>query len=147
MPRIDYATLAADYARHRRLHPGVLQRLVEESGVDAGSRVLEVGCGTGNYLLALRALTGCAAWGLDPAPAMLANARVRVGAEGVDWREGHAEALPFAPSTFDLIFAVDVIHHVEDRSAFFRQAVRALVPGGRLCLATDSAEDIARRRP
>jgi ubiquinone/menaquinone biosynthesis C-methylase UbiE len=145
--QLDYDALAADYARHRRVHPGVLDRLIESGRVSAASRVLEVGCGTGNYLLALRESTGCAAWGLDPSGEMLARARARPGAEAVSWDQGRAESLPSAPSSFDLVFSVDVIHHVTDRPAYFRDAIRVLAPGGRLCTATDSAEDIARRRP
>jgi ubiquinone/menaquinone biosynthesis C-methylase UbiE len=148
---IDYDALAADYARHRRLHPGVLRRLIEGGGVGHDSRVLDVGCGTGNYLLALREPTGCAATGLDPSVEMLTAARRRAegipGGAGPVWLDGRAERLPFAPAAFDLVFSVDVIHHVADRSAFFRQAARVLAPGGRLCTATDSADDIARRRP
>ena len=149
--RLDYDALAAEYACHRRLHPGVLGRLVETGKVAAGSRVLEVGCGTGNYLLALGALTGCTAAGIDPSPAMLAAARERTraasGPREITWHAGRAERLSYAPAAFDLVFSVDVIHHVADRAAFFREAARVLAPGGRLCTATDSAADIARRRP
>ncbi len=42
---------------------------------NAVSRVLELGCGTGNYIYALQSLTGCAAWGLDPSTEMLSEAR------------------------------------------------------------------------
>ena len=145
--RLDYDALAADYARHRRVHPGVVDRLIETGRIGQTSRVLEVGCGSGNYLLLLRELTGCAARGLDPSGEMLAQARARPGAAEVTWHEGRAERPPFPDASFDLIFSVDVIHHVSDRPAYVREARRLLVPGGRLCTATDSAEDIARRRP
>ena len=62
----DAAAIAAEYARHRQVHPGVLCDLMETSGLGSGSRVLEVGCGTGNYIKALARLTGCQAHGIDP---------------------------------------------------------------------------------
>lgn len=137
--------LAADYARYRRIHPGVLTALIETGRVTKLTRVLEVGCGTGNYLRAMGAAAGCAAVGLDPSPAMIRAARARpIGGDLVRCR---AEALPVADRSCDLIFSVDVIHHVGDRGAYFREAWRALREGGRICTATDSEEDIARRRP
>jgi ubiquinone/menaquinone biosynthesis C-methylase UbiE len=142
-PRLDYDDLAADYARNRRVHPGVLAALAE--GIGPGSAVLEIGCGTGNYAIALLELTGCAAAGVDPSSGMLANARAR--SDEIDWREGSAEATGLPDGRFDLAYLVDVIHHVRDRGAFAREAWRVLAPGGRVCIATDSAEDIARRRP
>lgn len=142
---IDYNRIAGEYGRHRKIHPGVLQQLIERGGVTKTSRILEVGCGTGNYVTAIQEATGCVATGVDPSEAMLAQARER-GAEVV-WLGGRAEELPVADASVDLLFNVDVIHHVADRPAFFREALRVLAPGGRICTATDSEEDIARRRP
>ena len=146
-PEPDYDALASDYARHRRLHPGVFERLIDTGAVSSASCVLEVGCGTGNYLRALRGRAPCAAWGLDPSREMLARAKTQTDSNVVAWCRGRAESLPFAGSSFDLVFSVDVIHHVADRLAYFREAMRVLAPGGRLCTVTDSAEDIVRRRP
>ncbi len=142
---LDYNTLAAAYARNRRVHPGVLRLLMETGRISDASDLLEVGCGTGNYSIALCEATGCRAAGVDPSAEMLAVAQSRT--QAIDLRQGRAEALPFTNNGFDLIFSVDVIHHVAERAAFFREAARLLRPGGRLCTITDSAEDIRRRRP
>jgi len=142
---LDYDDLSTAYARNRRIHPGVLHLLVETGRVADASRVLEVGCGTGNYSIALAEATGCQTAGVDPSAEMLAAARLRT--QAIDFCQGRAEALPFSSHGFDLIFSVDVIHHLMDRAAFFREAFRLLRPGGRLCTVTDSAEDIRRRRP
>jgi SAM-dependent methyltransferase len=50
-------------------------------------------------------------------------------------------------SRFDLVYSVDVIHHVGDRSAAAREAFRVLRLGGVLAIATDSEDDIERRIP
>ena len=41
----------------------------------------------------------------------------------------------------------DVIHHIRDRVAYFREAIRVLRPGGHIVTVTDSHDDIPRRRP
>jgi len=178
---IDYDQAAAAYARNRRLHPEVLRRLLAGARLDAASAVLEVGCGTGNYLLAVAGLSGAAGWGIDPSEEMLTRAGERLASESfsafdppaalgelrgplpapaaraerpvadlhaqVSLRLGRAERLEFLAGAFDLVFSVDVIHHVGDRAAFFAEVRRVLKPAGRLCTVTDSEAIIRRRMP
>ena len=145
MGTIDYDQAAAEYAQHRQVHPEVLKSLVENGGIDGESRVLEVGCGTGNYILALQRQIGSACWGIDPSEGMLVRARARSGV--VRFLPGRAEQLDFPPDCFNLVYSVDVIHHVEDRQAFFGEAHRVLKAGGRLCAVTDSEWIIRHRHP
>lgn len=112
--------------------------------------MLEIGCGTGCYVRALAARTGCIAYGLDPSLAMLARAKDSAEDQGapaapVIWLQGRAERLPYGDGSLDLIFSVDVIHHVDDGPGFCREVSRTLRPGGLLCTVTDSA-DIIRQR-
>lgn len=61
---------------------------------ELGARsVLDVGCGTGTFALML-ADRGIDVVGVDPAPASLAVARAKPGADGVRWIDGDATALP-----------------------------------------------------
>jgi ubiquinone/menaquinone biosynthesis C-methylase UbiE len=142
---IDYDRIASDYARHRQVHPEVLRSLVSTSRVGRASKVLEVGCGTGNYILALEQLTGAHGWGIDPSQGMLSRARDR--SEVVCFRAGRAEKLDFSAGFFDLVFCVDVIHHITDRFAYFEEAQRVLKGGGKLCTVTDSEWIIRHRQP
>ena len=139
----DYDQLAAEYARHRQVHPGVLQNLC--GAAHKSHNVLEVGCGTGNYIAALHAQVGCACWGIDPSDEMLAQARAR--APDVRFSLGRAEHLDYPDASFDLIYSVDVIHHVQDRPAYIQEAHRALATGGRICTVTDSEWIIRHREP
>jgi len=134
---LDYDRLAADYARNRAVDPAVLAAL---ASVPA-TRVLEVGCGSGNYAGALAA-TGRAVVGLEPSAAMLARAPAALARV-----RGRAEVLPFAPASFDLVFSVDVIHHVGDRGRFFAEAARVLGPGGTLLTVTESQAILRARDP
>ena len=140
---IDYGQEADAYSAHRQIHVAVFEALCASGKLGSASTVLEVGCGTGNYALALARRFGCVTCGLEPSAAMLQHARRQPGS--VLWILGHAEQLGFADQAFDLIFSVDVIHHIPNKVAFFQQAARALRPGGRLCTVTDSEEIIRRR--
>ena len=142
---MKYSDLAAEYAAHRQANPPVVEELVAVGKLDKSSRVLEVGCGTGNYILALQSGTGCSAWGVDPSAGMLATAGEC--SQDVTFRLGNAENLDFPAERFDLVFSVDVAHHLSDHGAYFREAYRVLAPGGRICTVTDSAQIIRAREP
>jgi len=140
-----YQSIAPEYVRHRRVHPEVLRSLILVGELGSASSVLDVGCGTGNYLLALAESVGCDCWGIDPAEAMLAEAQRRLTRAHLS--RASAERMELAPVIFDLVFAVDVVHHVTDRAKAFSECHRVLRPGGKLCLVTESAEMIRRREP
>ena len=142
---MNYNKLATDYALHRQVHPEVLRTLLAGSPLHANSCVLEVGCGTGNYIAQVQALTGCNCYGLDPSTQMLRQASMRQ--TPVTFTQARAEALGVPSNFFDLIYSVDVIHHVADRRAYFDEALRALKPDGKLCTVTDSEWIIRNRVP
>lgn len=147
---MDYDLSAADYAAHRKLHTGVLEELRRRSDAGPATRVLEVGCGSGNYIRALAARTACLAHGLDLSIGMISRAPDRQlhqakGRSGVNWLQGRAARLPLCHRSFDLIFTVDVIHHLPDVPAYYGEVARILRPGGMLCTVTDSEETILQR--
>lgn len=140
---MSYDTIAADYAIHRTIHPMLLRKLNELAAITPSTRILEVGCGTGNYVAAIATATSARCSGLEPSAGMLEIARQK--AASVSWIRGSAESLPFPDGSFDLVYSVDVIHHVQDRAAFFREAFRVLAAGGLLVTATDTEETIRKR--
>lgn len=140
-----YETIAREYARHRRVHPEVLRCLISTGNLGSSSSVLEIGCGTGNYLVALDEVIGCDCWGIHPSEAMLAEARKRSTKAKLFCVP--AERMGMPADQFDLVFAVDVIHHIFDRSQAFRECRRVLRAGGALCLVTESPSMIRRREP
>ena len=144
-PGLDYNAVAADYARNRDLHAEVLKRLLATGRIGAAQRVLELGCGTGNYSSAIRSLIGCWCWGLDRSAAMISRAKPRPASPTIQL--GDAQRLSYKSLAFDLVFSVDVIHHVERHLAYYREAHRVLKFGGKLCSVTDSAWIIRHRQP
>jgi ubiquinone/menaquinone biosynthesis C-methylase UbiE len=143
--KFDYDSLAREYAQHRQVQPEVLKNLMQTGKLNSASQVLDVGCGTGNYTIALEKAIGCSCWGVEPSEQMLAKASERT--QSAHFRMGRAEQLDYPAEFFDLVFSVDVIHHVGDQSAYFREAYRVLKKGGKVCTVTDSEEIIHRRQP
>ncbi len=138
---------ARDYAACRRVSEEVLASLVEEGRIKEESQVIEAGCGSCNYLRALKEVTGCSTAGFDPSEGMLGEARALGGAVSI--KQGRAEEIArlYSPGSGDLVFSVDVIHHVGDIPAYFSGALEVLKGGGRICTVTDSETIIRQRRP
>jgi ubiquinone/menaquinone biosynthesis C-methylase UbiE len=120
-----FERLAATYdeLRPSPAEPASLDVAVVEAGRLAGERVLDVGCGTGRTLDALRRLYGCDVVGIDASEAMLAVARSRL--PGIDLQLGLAEQLPFPDCAFGGVTMISVAHHF-DRGRAFPEARRVL---------------------
>ncbi len=131
--RVDYDAVAPTYnrrfAEERRSRTlVVLQEIMQAV---RGDRVLEVGCGTGHWLGGLNRATK-SLYGIDFSTGMLAQAQER--ALPFMLTCGRAEALPFAASSFGLVYCVNAIHHFTHPDEFIRQARRVLRDGGVLAV-------------
>lgn len=80
--------------------------VVARAGIEPGMDVLDVACGSGNATLPA-ARTGARVTGLDLSPELLAIARERAAAQGLDieWLDGDAEELPFGDASFDRVIS------------------------------------------
>lgn len=113
------------------------------AGRRPGSRVLDLGCGTGRLALGL-ADAGHHVTGIDPAPASLAAARAKAGASRITWMDGTcADA---ADGAFDVALMTSHVAQcfVDDDAwaGVLADLARAVVPGG--VLAFDSRDPEAR---
>jgi SAM-dependent methyltransferase len=103
--------------------------------IPAGSRVLDIACGTGNTAIPL-ARAGCIVTGVDIAPNLLAQARERAAAEGVTiaFDEGDAEQLPYADASFDAVVTMFGAMFAPRPELVTAEFARVLKPGGRLAM-------------
>ncbi len=101
-------------------------------------RVLDLGCGTGDDVLALAERLGSDAQviGIDLDLELVdeASRRARNVALNVSFAVGDAHALAFAPDTFDAVRADRLLSHVADELRVLTEIWRVLLPGGRLIL-------------
>lgn len=101
--------------------------LLDATAVGPGTRVLDVGCGSGE-LLDAATRRGAVVTGVDPAPGMRALAAARV--PDADVRDGDAEHLPFGRGAFDVVLAVNALQFADDLDDALAEVVRVTVPGG-----------------
>jgi ubiquinone/menaquinone biosynthesis C-methylase UbiE len=114
-------------------------RLLEWAAPGPGERVLDVASGTGVVARQAAPIVGRSGHvvGVDFSPHMLAVAREAARGDGlaIEWREGRAEALPFADGSFDLVLCQFALMFFADRSAAVAEMLRVLRPGGRAGLS------------
>jgi SAM-dependent methyltransferase len=105
--------------------------------VGPGTRILEVGIGTG-WLLILCARHGLDAVGLDASPQLIEFVHRRAARHGVtlDLRLGKVEDAPLEPGSFDVVVADSVFEHVERWREGLARVALALRPGGVLIFSS-----------
>ncbi|MFN2111016.1 MAG: class I SAM-dependent methyltransferase, partial [Anaerolineae bacterium] len=127
---VDYDALAPTYNQRfadDNDRPATARALINLARNLNARAILEVGCGTGRWLAELRTVAD-RCYGLDPSKGMLAQARNR--ATPIYLTRGRGEVLPFPDATFDLVYCVNAIHHMDGQQAFIREARRVLRDDG-----------------
>jgi demethylmenaquinone methyltransferase/2-methoxy-6-polyprenyl-1,4-benzoquinol methylase len=103
---------------------------LEWFGIEAGDRVLDVGCGTGFATEGLLEYTDDV-YGVDQSAHQLERAFSKFGKRGrVRFHRGDAERLPFADNVFDAYWSSGSIEYWPDPVAALREARRVTKPGG-----------------
>lgn len=116
----------------------VTARLLELGGVSAGSRVLDVGSGTGEPALSAARVAGPSGRvvGVDLSPEMVSAARAAAhGLDNVELLAGDVETAPLPPASFDVALSRWSLMFAADRVELLRAIAAALVPGGVLAAA------------
>jgi len=129
-----FDAVADAYDRERPGYPG---ELVDDAcaiaDLHAGSRVLEVGCGTGKLTEAL-AKRGLVLDAIDPGANMIKLARKRVrDSDLVEFHLGRFEEVSLPERVFDAAFSATAFHWIDPRVGWAK-AARSLRPGGTLAL-------------
>ena len=127
---------------YRELERGTTRRQLDTLEIDAtGKRVLDVGCGPGNLLVALSADVPELLVGIDVDTTFLVFGRSQIEKLSEEPSEvpslirAALPTLPFADETFDLVTCFLVMPHVPDDKAALVELARVLSPGGTLAIS------------
>jgi len=109
--------------------------------ISPGDRVLDVGCGPGNFTrdFARAADDDGLVIGIDASQTMLAAAVEAGGTANLAYVRGDACALPFGDETFDAVCCFAALYLIEEPMTALDEIVRVLAPGGRLGLLASCA--------
>jgi 2-polyprenyl-3-methyl-5-hydroxy-6-metoxy-1,4-benzoquinol methylase len=129
--RADFDRIASHSTRAAEAIEPAAQRLIPE--VPLRCQVLEIGCGTGAFARELASKRGARITAIDLAPRMIDVARVRTNANlGIEYRV--ADFMELSPRGFDVVIAINTLHHLPLAVAAERMA-QSVVPGGLVLIA------------
>lgn len=93
-------------------------------------RILEIGCGDGEFTRRLRGLGGDII-ATDLTPAVIERARRKVDYGRLEYRVENCERLSFKSESFTIVCGISILHHVDIKKTL-KEAFRVLKPGGRI---------------
>lgn len=112
--------------------------MTERLRLEAGHKVLDVGCGLGQPAGRIARRTGAHVTGIAISRDQITRATELAEADGlagqVEFQHGDAMNLPFPDASFDAVIAIESIFHMPDREQVLSEIQRVLKPGGRLTL-------------
>jgi ubiquinone/menaquinone biosynthesis C-methylase UbiE len=133
-PRVNYDRIAHLYDaqpyRAKSVDPELLAFISQRTSPDSLA-ILDIGCGTGNQLVANRAVAPDARpVGVDRSFGMLRQAQPK--APEIGWVQADGAMLPFPAQFFHFVTCQHAFHHVRDKPGMLEAVFQALRPGGRL---------------
>jgi SAM-dependent methyltransferase len=129
-------TNRADHLEDRGGNLRFLQALLEESQIGRGSRVLEIGCGTGIFASYLATCSGAVVIGTEISLELVRAASLRIPCLHLP-----GGGVPDTEGPFDLVFCKDVIPMISNKLSFFASIRHRLRRGGKFITYVPSPND------
>lgn len=112
----------------------------ESFGVKSGQTVVEYGCGPGRYVVELARIVGTngKVIAVDLVEIALQETQSKLNAEGLtnfELKLAQGNDSGIADNVADIVFAIDMFHHISDTNAFLREVFRISKPDGLLILS------------
>jgi ubiquinone/menaquinone biosynthesis C-methylase UbiE len=135
----DYNITGKNYNYTRKADPYLVQLMRTMLNPREGSTYLDIGCGTGNYTVALGE-DGTRFIGVDPSSVMLQEAKQKNA--NIIWTSGNAEHIPYKDQMFSGALASLTLHHWSNLNQGFIEVYRTLKPKSNFVIFTATAEQM-----
>ena len=132
----NYETIGKGYNKKRTADDRILKDLVNYLKLKKGSRIADIGAGTGNYSLALANL-GYEMEAVEPSRVMREQT---IDPDPLNWHTAKAEALPFDDNSIDGIICILALHHFSDQGKAFNEMNRVCPKGPIVIFTFDPRE-------
>ena len=112
--------------------------MIEKAQIDAGARVLDLGCGNGTTAMWLGRSTGCRVVGIDLSGTRIGNAERALQEQPIElksrlgFEKASATELPFPDGSFTHVWSQATIYHVHEKEKALSESYRVLENGGLL---------------
>lgn len=140
---VNYNEISQIYDNVRNEEKGIVDLFLNELNPTSTTRILDFGCGTGNYANALQKQSIAQVYGVEPSDGMREKAVAKN--PNIFFVKGNHEYIPFEDNYFDFVYMTDVIHHIPDISLLFKEITRVLKTNGKICIVTESHKQIDNR--
>ena len=121
-----YNDIGKTYNQTRKADQRILQRIIDELKLVPGSKILDIGAGTGNYSYELSAI-GYEVYALEPSEVMINQGKNH---QKLKWYQGVAEDIPFGEGIFDGVICILSTHHFKNLAKSFYEIKRVLKDNG-----------------
>ncbi|MDA1369270.1 MAG: class I SAM-dependent methyltransferase [Proteobacteria bacterium] len=128
-----YDSIGRTYTITRAADPRITQKLQDLLALGTGTRLIDIGAGTGNYSHAL-AQAGFHVTAVEPSKTMRDQASPH---DNLLWFDAKAESLPFSDAEFDGAIMTLCLHHFADWQQGIREALRVSAGGPLVVFAFD----------
>lgn len=142
--KVNYSDISRTYDKHRSYSENEIKKIIRFAGIKEGTRILDLGCGTGNMSFQLLEHLNVDVVGADISLPMLEVARDK-SLEVIVADAGSGQ-LPFRDNTFDTVIMAYVIHQIGSLMPLFTECYRVL-RNGTLVILTSSHRQIEYQHP
>lgn len=143
--KINYDMVSKVYDIVRMGDLIIIDKIINSSIINKDTKILDIGCGTGNNTVLIENVTKANIYGVDQSEGMVSKAKEKNSK--VKWIIDDAVNLSsVSDEEFDIVFMVDVIHHIRAIDTMFKNIHRILKENGEVFIFTDSHEHIKHNR-
>ena len=123
----------------------LIRSVLQHVSSSPGARIIDIGCGIGQYALLLASATKAQVFATDLSWAMVEKGRGKNNVQHVSWSLSDACRMPFVGGSFDVALLFQVLHVVKDSKQALQEAYRILRPGGHCLILAHSYSQLNRQ--